>query len=107
MLVTMVFAALAVDAAFGGLGLIPDGPRPSREDVFGSIEVDYKLALNVLGTAIFAALFWLTVRRGATDPVCGMTVDRAKAVTAEGQYFCSEHCRHAYVSATPPGTSHA
>src|SRR3954470_14515626 len=49
MLVTMVFAALVVDAAFGGLGLIPDGPRPSREDVFGSIEVDYKLALNVLG----------------------------------------------------------
>src|SRR3954463_11291885 len=107
MLLTMMVAALLVDAAFGGLGLIPDGPRPSVEDVFGSIEVDYKLALNVLGTAIFAALFWLTVRRGATDPVCGMTVDRAKAVTAEGQYFCSEHCRHAYVSATPPGTSHA
>jgi hypothetical protein len=102
-----MIAALVVSAAFGGLGLIPDGPRPSRDDVFGSVEVDYKLALNVLGTGIFAALFWLTARRGATDPVCGMKVDRAKAVTAEGQFFCSDHCRHAYVSGRPPGTSHA
>jgi YHS domain-containing protein len=107
MFTTMVVAALLVDAAFGGLGLIPSGPRPSRHDVFGSIEVDYKLVLNVLATAVFAALFWLTARRGATDPVCGMKVDRAKAVRGHGQFFCSEHCRHAYVSAQPPGTSHA
>jgi hypothetical protein len=107
MFATMVVAALLVDAAFGGLGLIPSGPRPSRHDVFGSIEVDYKLVLNVLATAVFAALFWLTARRGATDPVCGMKVDRARAVRDHGQFFCSEHCRHAYVSAQPPGTSHA
>jgi YHS domain-containing protein len=103
MLVTMVLAALAVDAAFGALGLIPSGPRPTRADVFGRVQVDYKLALNVLGAAIFAALIWLTRRRGATDPVCGMTVDRARAVT--GRYggrtvfFCSEHCRHAFEAA--------
>ena len=30
--------------------------------------------------AIFAALFWLTHRRGATDPMCGMKVDKAKAI---------------------------
>ena len=75
-------------------------PRPSRDDIFGSVQVDYKLFLNVLGLAIFAALFWLTVRRGATDPVCGMKVDRAKAVRKEvaGEtfYFCSEHCLHAF-----------
>src|SRR5919206_2884479 len=97
MLVTMVLAALAVDAAFGALGLIPSGPRPTRADVFGRVQVDYKLALNVVGAAIFAALIWLTRRRGATDPVCGMTVDRAKALTAERDgrtlHFCSEHCR--------------
>jgi len=107
MLLTMMVAALLVDAAFGGLGLIPTGPRPTRDDVFGSIEVDYKLVLNVLGTGIFAALFWMTARRGATDPVCGMKVDRATAITEDGQFFCSEHCRHAYVSAPPPGTSPA
>jgi hypothetical protein len=107
MLVTMVAAALLVDVVFGAVHLIPTGPRPTRGDVFGTVKVDYKLALNVVGAAIFAALFWLTARRGATDPICGMKVDRAKAVTADGQFFCSDHCRHAYVSGRPPGTSHA
>jgi uncharacterized membrane protein YraQ (UPF0718 family) len=62
MLVTMIAAALLVDLLFGALDLIPSGPRPSRGDVFGSIEVDYKLALNLLGLGIFAALFGLTMR---------------------------------------------
>jgi uncharacterized membrane protein YraQ (UPF0718 family) len=107
MLVTMVIAALIVDAVFGALNLIPEGPRPTHDDVFGSIELDYKFVLNVIATGIFAALFWLTARRGATDPVCGMKVDRAKALQAHGQFFCSEHCRQAYVSGTPLGTSRA
>ena len=97
MFVTMVLAALAVDGLFSALGLIPTGPRPSRGDVFGSIQVDYKLALNIVGTLIFVALFWLTKSRGATDPVCGMKVDREKALTAEHDghtfFFCSEHCK--------------
>ena len=46
---------------------------------------------------IFAALFYLTVRRGATDPVCGMKVDRSKALRAvhagRTWFFCSEDCR--------------
>ena len=96
MFLTMVVAALVVSGVFALVGLSPSGPRPSRADIFGSVRLDYKLALNVLGTAIFAGLFWLTARRGATDPMCGMTVDRAKAVTretAEGRvYFCSAHC---------------
>src|SRR3954453_6175300 len=100
MLVTMMLAALAVDALFSATGAIPDGARPTRDDIFGSIEVDYKLFLNLLGFAIFAALFWLTIRRGATDPVCGMKVDKSKALTLEVDgktvYFCSEHCRHSY-----------
>jgi uncharacterized protein len=65
MFVTMVLAALVVDLVFGLAGLIPDA-RPSRSDVFGAVEVDYKLFLNVLGLIIFAALFWLTARRGAS-----------------------------------------
>jgi uncharacterized protein len=100
MFVTMVVAGLVVDGLFGLSGLIPTGPRPTRGDVFGSIGVDYKLALNILGVAIFGALFWLTRRRGVTDPVCGMKVDRAKAVTeelgGETYHFCSEHCLHAF-----------
>ncbi len=62
MLVTMMIAALIVDGLFGALDLIPSGPRPTRNDIFGSVELDYKLALNVLGVAIFSALFWLTIR---------------------------------------------
>jgi uncharacterized protein len=100
MFVTMVLAALLVDGLFSAAGLIPTGPRPSRGDIFGTITVNYKLFLNVLGVAIFAVLFWLTARRGATDPMCGMKVDRARAVTKElgGEtfYFCSEHCLHAF-----------
>ncbi len=100
MFVTMVIAALIINALFGGLGLIPTGARPSRGDIFGSIRLDYKLALNILGVVIFAVLFRLTARRGTTDPVCGMKVDRAKAVAKEigGEtfYFCSTHCLHAF-----------
>jgi YHS domain-containing protein/uncharacterized membrane protein YraQ (UPF0718 family) len=96
MFVTMVLAALAVGLLFSALGLIPSGARPTRADIFGSIELDYKLALNLVGAAIFVSLFTLTMRRGATDPVCGMSVDRAKALTAEHggrrYHFCSEHC---------------
>jgi YHS domain-containing protein len=100
MLVAMIVAALAIDGLFSALHLIPD-TRPARSDIFSSVKVDYKLVLNILGLAIFAALFGLTMRRGATDPACGMKIDRAKAVrerTSEGTaFFCSEDCRDAYV----------
>jgi uncharacterized membrane protein YraQ (UPF0718 family) len=62
MLITMIAAALIVDGVFGLLDLIPE-TRPSREDVFGSVELDYKLALNVLGLVVFAVLFALSRRR--------------------------------------------
>jgi uncharacterized membrane protein YraQ (UPF0718 family)/YHS domain-containing protein len=101
MFVTMVVAALAIDLLFGAVGLIPSG-RPSTEDVFGTIELDYKAVLNALGLAIFAALFLVTMRRSAKDPVCGMTVDRrtAPSLTAgeHTHYFCSSNCRQAFES---------
>ena len=107
MFVTMVLAALVIDGLFSVLGLIPGGARPTRGDIFGSISLNYKLVLNVLGLVIFVALFWLTVRRGVTDPVCGMKVDRAKAVTTQVDgktlHFCSEHCRDAF--AADPGSA--
>jgi uncharacterized membrane protein YraQ (UPF0718 family)/YHS domain-containing protein len=113
MFLTMVASALIVEALFGVSDLIPGGPRPTRAAVFGSISVDYKLGLNLAGLVLFAGLFWLTFRRGATDPVCGMRVDRAQAVTSHASgrefYFCSEQCRAAfeadpgrYVDGLPP-----
>jgi YHS domain-containing protein len=99
MFVTMIIAALIIDAVFGGIGLIPH-VRPTRGDIFGSVKIDYKLFTNIFGFVIFAALFGLTMRRGATDPVCGMQVDRGKATTIDfnGQtfFFCSDHCLHAF-----------
>jgi uncharacterized membrane protein YraQ (UPF0718 family)/YHS domain-containing protein len=100
MFVTMAAAALIVDGLFSVLGLIPTGPRPSRGDIFATIAVNYKLILNVLGVVIFAALFWLTRRRGVSDPVCGMRIDRVKALRmnymGEAHYFCSPGCREAF-----------
>ena len=102
MFVTMVAAALIVSGLFSVLGLIPTGPRPSRADIFGTIAVNYKLFLNVLGIAIFAALFGLTQRRAVTDPVCEMKVDRLKALRSDymggAYYFCSSNCLEAFTS---------
>jgi uncharacterized protein len=100
MFVTIVLAALVIDGIFGGLGLIPTGARPSRGDIFAAVRVDYKLFLNIAALAIFGALMGLTVRRGVTDPMCGMKVDRGKAIrknlAGERYYFCSKHCLHAF-----------
>jgi uncharacterized protein len=70
MFVTMVLASLAISGLFDVLGLIPTGPRPTRTDIFGSVTLDYKFVLNVLGAAIFAALFALggPARRRAGQP---------------------------------------
>jgi uncharacterized protein len=69
MLVTIIVAALIVDGLFGLAGLVPTGPRPSRTDVFGSVGLNYKLVLNVIATAIFVALIWLS-RGGAASSHC-------------------------------------
>jgi len=94
--VTMVIAALAVDGLFSLTGAIPHS-RPTRADIFAGLRVNYTLFTDIAAVAIFAALFALTVRRGATDPVCGMQVDRAKALRASfagrTYHFCCDGCR--------------
>jgi uncharacterized protein len=62
MFVTMVIAALLVDGLFSLVGIIPES-RPSRSDIFGSVELDYKLFLDLIGLAVFGVLFALTARR--------------------------------------------
>lgn len=99
MFVTMVLAALAIDGLFSVAGIIPTD-RPSTEEVFGMVKFDYKAILNIIALVVFAALIAMTIRRGATDPVCGMKVDKSKGVTLEIDsgtvYFCSEHCHHQF-----------
>ncbi|MDP9257866.1 MAG: permease [Actinomycetota bacterium] len=109
MFTTMVVAALIVDAVFSSAGLIPE-TRPTAADIFTSIQFDYELILNALAALIFAALLALTIRRGAKDPVCGMTVDRAKALRLDddhgAHYFCSEGCSEQYASRAPSESAH-
>jgi uncharacterized membrane protein YraQ (UPF0718 family)/YHS domain-containing protein len=98
MFVSMVLAALAVDGIFNALGLVPT-TRPSIDSISSrGISWNYTTVLNIVFLAIAAALFGLTLRRGAKDPVCGMTVDRGAGKPTsvyEGRayYFCSEDCK--------------
>ncbi len=99
MFVTIVGAALIVDALFSGIHLIPH-TRPTRADIFSSVRVNYRLFTNIVGAIVFATLIGLTMRRGATDPVCGMRVAPTRALHGEhagrAYHFCSEHCRHQF-----------
>ena len=110
MFVTMVLAALLIDGLFSLAGLIPD-VRPTRADVFGSVQLDYKLVLNLIATAMFVVLMYLTVRQGVRDPVCGMTVDRRKAVAATAgghtHHFCSQECRQRFLAEHAEAAAHA
>jgi uncharacterized membrane protein YraQ (UPF0718 family)/YHS domain-containing protein len=98
MLAVMVVAALVIDLAFSAAGLIPE-TRPSIESITDrGISLNYTAVLNVVFTVIAAALLWLTIRRGATDPVCGMRVDRnatghRTSFAGRTFFFCSEGCR--------------
>ena len=95
---TMVAAALAVDGIFSAAGLVPTH-RPSVDSITSrGIEWNYTTALNIAFFAVAATLFALTLRRGARDPMCGMTVDRHKTphrsiVDGRTVYFCGEGCK--------------
>jgi uncharacterized membrane protein YraQ (UPF0718 family)/YHS domain-containing protein len=98
MFATMVVSALAVDGLFSVLGLVPE-TRPSIESITErEIGWNYTTFLNIAFLALAAALVGLTLRRGAKDPVCGMTVDRhaGKPTTIHAGrtvYFCGAGCK--------------
>jgi uncharacterized protein len=101
MFATMAVAALAVDGLFAGAGIIPSS-RPSIDSITGrGIEWNYTTFLNIAFFAVAAVLVALTVRRGARDPVCGMTVDRHKTPHSSRYaghtiYFCSAGCKQSF-----------
>jgi uncharacterized protein len=112
MFATMVAAALAVDLLFSGLSVIPD-TRPSIESITDrGIHFNYTAVLNILFTLVGTALLWLTVRRGAKDPVCRMRVDRYATPHRsifEGRtyYFCSDGCRQEFDTRSEHYARHA
>jgi uncharacterized membrane protein YraQ (UPF0718 family)/YHS domain-containing protein len=101
MLGAMVIAALVVDGLFSLAGLVPTH-RPSIQSVAERpVTWNYTSVLDVVFAGVFVALIALTLRRGAKDPVCGMTVDRhAGGPTSRHQgrtqYFCGAHCKHTF-----------
>ena len=101
MFVAMVTAALVVGALFNVLGLVPT-ERPSIQSITERpIAWNYTAALNIVFTLVAAALFSLTVRRGARDPVCGMTVDRNTTPHHSERdgttyYFCGAGCKRRF-----------
>ena len=97
MFVTIVLAALAVDGIFSGAGLVPT-KRPSIDSITNrGIDWNYTTALNIVAFIVFGLLWGLTLRRGAKDPVCGMTVDRKtphrSAYHGKPVYFCCAKCK--------------
>ena len=98
MFAAMVLAALAVDGIFSALGLVPT-ERPSIDSISSrGISWNYTTFLNIIFLAIAVFLVALTLRRGARDPVCGMTVDRGagkptSSYRGHTYYFCSEGCK--------------
>jgi hypothetical protein len=68
MLVTIVIAALIVDGLFSLAGLIPE-TRPERAEIFGEVEVNYKLFLNAFGLVVFVVLMRMTMRRARVAAV--------------------------------------
>jgi len=101
MFTAMVLAALLIDLVFSTAGLVPD-TRPSIESITDrGITLNYTAVLNILFTLVAAALLWLTARRGSTDPICGMRVDRHathRSLRHGGRthYFCSQSCRQEF-----------
>jgi uncharacterized membrane protein YraQ (UPF0718 family)/YHS domain-containing protein len=101
MFAAMVVVALLIDLIFSAAGLVPD-TRPSIDSITDrGISFNYTAVLNIVFTVVGAALLWLTIRRGATDPVCGMRVDRHGSehkMTVNGRtfFFCSQSCQDAF-----------
>ena len=61
-------------------------------------------AVPLVAIIVAAALVGLTLRRGAKDPVCGMTVDRGKTphrseFDGATVYFCGAHCKKRFDAA--------
>jgi hypothetical protein len=94
----IVLAALIVDALFSAAGLIPTH-RPSIASISERpVTWNYTSVLDILFAFVFVALIALTLRRGAKDPVCGMTVDRhagnpTSVHRGRTVFFCGPPCK--------------
>jgi uncharacterized protein len=95
---SIVAASLLVGGLFNLAGLVPS-ERPDIESITErGITWNYTTFLNVGFLGVAVALLTLTLRRGARDPVCGMTVDRFKTphrseYAGTAYSFCGAGCK--------------
>ncbi|HEV2592012.1 MAG TPA: permease [Gaiellaceae bacterium] len=98
MFAATTIAALVVDGVFSLFGLVP-ARRPSIASVAERpVTWNYTSVLDIAFAVVFAVLFALTLRHGAKDPMCGMTVDRraggpTSRVGHRVVYFCGPGCK--------------
>jgi uncharacterized protein len=96
MYAAIVAASLAVDGLFSLLGLVPS-ERPSVDSITERpVTWNYTSFLDIAATVVFVGLMALTFRRGAVDPVCGMSVDGSgPSSTWNGRTvsFCGPGCK--------------
>ena len=113
---TMSLAGLAVEGLFRVAGIAPDSTTRMHKHV-GDVTVGWNATtvLDVVSLVVLAGIVVLYRQRDrlgaggnlATDPVCGMTVDKshpgAVLVADDGTttYFCSDHCKHRYAATEP------
>ncbi len=102
--VIMSVTGVLVELLFSAVGAVP-GSRPA-EVAPTRFAWDATTFLDVIALAAFAGILWVHRHRDrfgpsdqyATDPVCGMQVERAHpgavlSVEDGDVYFCSTHCR--------------
>ncbi len=102
----MSAAGLIVEGLFTLFDAVPTDRSPSI--VPEHFAWNYTTFLNIAFLMLFGVVFWLARRPGsadrfATDPTCGMQVEKAIApahcVDADGEHwFCSDGCRDRYVA---------
>ncbi len=108
----MSASGLIIEYLFRAVGLIPE--HHALAITSASFQWNYTTFLDIVALAVFAGLFWLSRHQQqlgggegyATDPVCGMQVEKANAsATAERDgetfYFCSDRCRDRFMKAPP------
>jgi hypothetical protein len=101
---SVAIAALAVHGLFAAVGILPT-ERPSVASITERhVGWNYTTILDVAFALVFVALIALTLRRGARDPVCGMTVDRhagkpTSVHDGRTYWFCGPGCQERFDAA--------
>lgn len=105
----MSAAGLITEYLFTLVGLVPT--RHPTTIAATAIHWNYTTVLNIIALIVFGYLYWLHRNRDrfgagtayATDPVCGMQIERAHApaTARHGRhtyYFCSDRCRNRFLA---------